>query len=243
MALPNPTVWYEFENESLVDSSGNGYTGTIAQAHWGDLQWGTMDTEGVGGAVGPQPFTGSYSPCVLTPYRGWEGYSAVWTFSMWVKTEVVDYANNSQYFCAFGRYNNAAIIQVVYVKSNKRIYFNTYNLSTYMTDAITPETELMLTYRYNGDEGASSTVDCFVNGEFYITHNIGERMSIFSSQQSCIDGGEGGHGTFLSSGLVGDFRWYDSILTNGQISDLYGLFGPPPEILVGNTIVGGLTTN
>ncbi len=242
MALPNPEVWYEFENESLADSSGNGYTGTIAQAHWADLQWGNMEL--VGGAVGPQPYTGSYSPCVLTPYRGYQGFGNIWTVNIWVKTHVEEYGNTSYYICAFGDYYNAAILQVIYVRTNQRVYVNTYNVSTYMTDAIDKESEVMLTYRYNGDDGASSTIDCFVNGQFYIAHNIGERMNIFQTDYSCICGGENGHGNFLSGTLVGDFRWYESALDNGQILELYESINPPPppEIFVGNTIVGGLTT-
>lgn len=242
MALPNPEVWYKFEDD-LIDSSGNGYTGSVLQAHHGSLQWGDMDNTKVGRAVGPQPFTGTYSPCVGTPYRGYHGNDTIWTINIWVKTHVAEYANNSYYICAFGDYYNAAIIQVIYVKSNQRVYLNTYNISTYMTDAIDKESEVMLTYRYNGDEGASSTIDCFVNGQYYITHNVGENILIWQSDYYCIAGGENGHGNFLSGNLVGDFRWYETTLTNDQIGELYNSFMPDPFSIGGvnlsNVIIGG----
>jgi hypothetical protein len=242
MALPNPTVWYKFEDD-LIDSSDNGYTGSVLQAHWGDLQWGDMDTTKVGRAVGPQPFTGSYSPCVGTPYRGYQGTGKIWTVNIWVKTHVAEYANGSYYICAFGDYYNAAILQVIYAKALQKVYVNTYNVSTYMTDVLDKESEVMLTYRYNGDEGASSTIDCFVNGQYYITHNVGENMNIFQTDYYCIAGGENGHGNFLCGNLVGDFRWYETTLTNDQIGELYNSFMPDPFSMGGvnlsNVIIGG----
>jgi hypothetical protein len=242
MALPNPALWYKFEDD-LIDSSGNGYTGIIFGAHTGSLQWDDMDNTKVGRAVGPQPFTGSYSPCVGTPYRGYHGTGKIWTVNIWVKTHVEEYANSSYFICAFGDYYNAAILQVIYAKTLQKVYVNTYNVSTYMTDVIDKESEVMLTYRYNGDEGASSTIDCFVNGQYYITHNVGQNILIWTSDYYCIAGGENGHGNFLCGNLVGDFRWYESDLSNSQISELYSQFLPDPfrvgSVSMSRVIIGG----
>jgi hypothetical protein len=240
MALPNPDMWYKFEDD-LLDSSGYN-----RHASWQGTAYpfADFDTEGVGRGVGPQPHEGTYSPWILVPNLSWN--TSGWTLNIFVKVHVSDEGSNTQfYICAFGDYYTAGIIQVIYNSINNRIYFNSYNISTYMTDALTPLDEVMLTLRYNGHDGANSNVDLFTNGQFYVNHVIGTTYNIPYEDYHCIAAGENGHELFLCNNLVGDFRRYNQLLTNDQITELYQDFtGPTPseEIYFSNVSMRGLDT-
>ena len=242
MALPNPDLWYEFENESLLDSSGNGYHAENGQPSHGELQWSSMDV--VNGAVGPQQKDDghTYHPYALTPYTGWCSSGKIWTCSVWVKTQNLGgYSTNRFFECGYNSTRSLFILD--YYSTNNRIYANFYGVGGYfMDEGIDEGSVVMLTCRYNGDEGVDTTADLFLDGNYAATVDLGGNLYILTDIR-CILGGFFGHNNYSCGCLIGDFRIYNSALTDEQISELYQSFLPPPFSFGGvsmkNVIIGG----
>jgi hypothetical protein len=240
MSLPNPNLWYKFE-DNLLDSSGNGYTATNGQPSWGSLSYSDMLT--VGRAVGPQIDGQDYAPFVQTPYTGWCGGNKHWTCNIWIKTHVAEYSNSAYAICEFGRYINANYFGIQYYKSTQRVYISTYNVGAYVTPYINKESEIMLTCRYNGDNSPNTTIDAFLNGNYTGTLTVGDNLTIYTNFRT-IMGAYYGHDNYSCGCLIGDWRIYESALTNEQIGELYDevILGlPSQDIFLRGVDLGNLT--
>ncbi len=205
-----PQIWWKLDENtgtsSVVDSSGNGNTGTMS---------GFSATDWIPGKVGQAlNFDGSNNTitkadnAIFTP--------SAFTYSLWVKFNslstnqtVFEHDHSTGSFRAYNLY---------YQNSDNTLYFFVYssacalatngNLS--MTGLITAGTWNYITWTWDG-----STVSTYLNGKFNGSKAL---ASLCNGDGSfSLGAGDGGIGNFVN-GSIDDFKFYNYARTPAQIA-------------------------
>jgi len=226
MAYPTPDIWYKFEND-ILDSSGNNNHGTEV----GTLTY-SASKPGLGQCKGPES-VGFTNYINAEKYLGITGNDQ-WSFAFWLYSDgthsgrIVEYGTNS--------FLNFLMIEIT-SGSKDRLSFGYGGGQTWSWN-LTPDTWHHISVENYGPPFAR--FELYVNGVYWWYVSTAGMGAL-----NIIEGGFHRVGYTFTGKMDNYMVWADVQLTEAQLLEVMAETNPieHPGITVGNTIVGGLTTN